>query len=116
MSEDAANRSIESSSPDGWSVVKAKIHPRLMALHKENKDQEKSNTQPHNQRTTEPKHNANLRRDNKPAGSTRKNNKPTGKETSQQKTKLTLLGDSMIKSLIGSKMSSSKSVSVKSFS
>ena len=38
------------------------------------------------------------------------------KGISQKKTKISILGDSMIKDLIGSKMSSSRSVSVKSFS
>ena len=38
------------------------------------------------------------------------------KGISQNKTKISILGDSMIKDLIGSKMSSSRSVSVKSFS
>ena len=38
------------------------------------------------------------------------------KGISQKKTKTSILGDSMIKDLIGSKMSSSRSVSVKSFS
>ena len=38
------------------------------------------------------------------------------KRISQKKTKISILGDSMIKDLIGSKMSSSRSVSVKSFS
>ena len=98
-------------------LLKAKIHPKVMTFPKQNKDQEKSTTrQPDNQRTTKLNYNANMRHDNKPASSTRKNNKPKGSETFQQKTKISVLGDSIIKALIGSKMYSSKSVYVKSFS